>query len=54
MNPYAAPGTMATGTTEDDVAASVVMGARFEPAMSASDRSSHLGRWSHALKRTRL
>jgi glycerol kinase len=39
----------------DDVAASVAMGgARFEPAMSAADRSSHLGRWSHAVKRTRL
>jgi len=38
----------------DDVAASVVMGARFSPAMSSGDRSSHLGRWSHALKRTRL
>ena len=38
----------------DDVAASVAMSARFEPAMPAGERSAHLGRWSHAVKRTRL
>jgi glycerol kinase len=38
----------------DDAAASVEMASRFEPAMSSAERSAHLGRWAHAVKRTRL
>jgi glycerol kinase len=37
----------------DEVAKMVSLGARFEPAMSAADRKTHLSRWSDAVQRTR-
>jgi glycerol kinase len=39
--------------TLDDVAKTVSLGARFEPAMSPVERASHLKRWSDAVKRSR-
>jgi glycerol kinase len=37
----------------DDVAKTVSLGARFEPAMSAADREAHLSRWKDAVQRSR-
>ncbi|MGH7436540.1 MAG: FGGY family carbohydrate kinase, partial [Polyangiaceae bacterium] len=39
--------------TLDDVARTLSLGARFEPAMSAAERSGHLERWTGAVKRSR-
>jgi glycerol kinase len=39
--------------TLDDVAKTVSLGARFEPAMSADERAGHLKRWHDAVRRSR-
>jgi glycerol kinase len=38
----------------EEAAGSIAMSSRFEAAMSPADRAAHLGRWAHAVARTRL